>query len=122
MHVVARVPRVKHTQSCPALPRQGRGPWAPCNWVELLLPVTDFLRLVTPRFKQDQRERAAERMRLIAAVAAAAEKFGAGHSAPPPGHHRLMESLTALDRFVVVNKSYSQPLQLWCFSVGKVLD
>jgi hypothetical protein len=91
------------------------------NWVELLLPVTDFLRLVTPCFKQDQRERAAERMRLIAAVAAAAEKFGACDSAPPPGHHRLMESLTALDRCAVAIERYSQPLQLEHSSIGSML-
>ena len=96
---------------CPALHWQGSAAWAPADWVQLLLPITDFLRLVTPRFRQDQRERAADRMRLVTAVAAAAQRFasgGAGGGALPPGHDRLMESLTALDRCAVPVQAASQ--------------
>ena len=104
--------------SCTTSFGQGDGTWLPADWVQLLLPITDFLRLVTPRFRQDQRERAAERMRLIAAVAAAAERFSRSGGDLPAGHDRLMESLSALDRCAVqtmLRRSLSA-LQMHCCS------
>lgn len=68
------------------------------DWVQLLLPVADFLRLVIPRFKEDQHARTADRMRLVSALAAGAARFGQQQPQRPPNHDRLTSSLQMLDR------------------------
>lgn len=49
--------------------------WRPAEWVDILLPVVNFLRAVIPRFPDHQANCAGARMALVPVLAAAAAKF-----------------------------------------------
>jgi len=72
--------------------------WKPADWVELLLPVTEFLNIVIPRFTTDQEDRIAARMQLIRTLLEAAARFQQTAAATPRSLPRLTSSLQKLTR------------------------